>query len=79
MPGRKNKPKPKTSKRPADITRVAAAIVAEAARDPLVEPKPDPTVSPEKNVATFALRRRGRLDGGRARADSLSPPSGRRP
>jgi hypothetical protein len=62
MPDRSRK------KRPADLNRLAASIVASATSD---EPEPDPCEG--KNPAAVELGRRGGLKGGRARAEKLTP------
>ena len=62
----------KKKKRPTDLNKLAAQIVAEATGQ---EPtKEDPTKSPakEKNPAAVALGRLGGLKGGKARAENLS-------
>mgnify|MGYP007001911145 CR=1 FL=1 len=61
MPDRSSKPK-----RPADINRLAAAIVEAATEgEPVIEDKRDP--------AAVALGRKGGLKGGAARAAKLTP------
>ena len=57
----------RSRKRPADLNRLAASIVA----DSTDEEKPDPDAG--KDPAAVSLGRRGGLKGGRARADKLSP------
>ena len=63
MPDRSSK-----KKRPADLNRLAASIVADATSD---EPEPDPYEG--KNPAAVELGRQGGLKGGRARAEKLTP------
>ena len=63
MPDRSSK-----KKRPADLNRLAASIVADAVSE---EPEPDPYDG--KNPAAVELGRLGGLKGGRARADKLTP------
>lgn len=62
MPDRSRK------KRPADLNRLAASIVADATSE---EPEPDPYEG--KNPAAVELGRQGGLKGGRARAEKLTP------
>lgn len=62
MPDRSRK------KRPADLNRLAASIVADATSD---EPDPDPYEG--KNPAAVELGRKGGLKGGKARAEKLTP------
>jgi hypothetical protein len=57
---------PKRSSKPADVNRLAAAIVGEATDETPVAPLR------EKDPAAVALGRRGGLKGGAARAASLS-------
>jgi len=61
MPDRSRK------KRPADLNRLAASIVAGATSE---EPEPDPYEG--KDPAAVELGRRGGLRGGRARAEKLT-------
>lgn len=63
MPDRSSK-----KKRPADLNRLAASIVADATNE---EPEPDPYEG--KDPAAVELGRRGGLKGGRARAEKLTP------
>ena len=53
---------PKRSRKPTDLTELAAAIVAEATEE-----------QPEKNPAAVALGRLGGKKGGPARAKKLTP------
>jgi hypothetical protein len=62
MPDRSSK-----KKRPADLNRLAASIVADATS----EEDEDPYEG--KNPAAVELGRQGGLKGGRARADKLTP------
>lgn len=62
MPERSRK-----KKRPADLNRLAASIVADATSE---EPEPDPYEG--KDPAAVELGRRGGLKGGRARAEKLT-------
>jgi hypothetical protein len=58
----------KRSKKPADLNRLAAAVVEEATAD-------EKTLSPDddkKDPAAVALGRKGGKKGGRARANKLS-------
>ena len=55
-------------KRPADLNKLAASIVADATSE---EPEPDPYEG--KNPAAVELGRQGGLKGGRARAEKLTP------
>jgi len=57
-------------KKPTDLNKLAAQIVAEATG----QEQDDPTKSPakEKNPAAVALGRLGGLKGGKARAEKLS-------
>jgi hypothetical protein len=60
----------KKKKRPTDLNRLAAQLVAEATGQ---EPTQDPTTpAKEKNPAAVALGRLGGLKGGKARAEKLS-------
>ncbi len=61
-------PERSRKKRPADMNRLAASIVADATSE---EPEPDPNEG--KNPAAVELGRQGGLKGGRARAEKLSP------
>lgn len=63
MPERSSK-----KKRPRDLNKMAASIVADAVDPSLKEEK-----KPEKNPAAVALGRLGGLKGGKARAAKLSP------
>ena len=63
MPDRSRK------KRPADLNRLAASIVADATDD---APEPDDPYE-GKNPAAVELGRQGGLKGGRARAQKLTP------
>ena len=63
MPERSSK-----KKRPADLNRLAASIVADATSE---EPEPDPYE--RKNRAAVELGRQGGLKGSRARAEKLTP------
>jgi hypothetical protein len=63
MPERSSK-----KKRPADLNRLAASILADATSE---EPEPDPYEG--KNPAAVELGRQGGLKGGRARAEKLTP------
>ncbi|HEX7477595.1 MAG TPA: hypothetical protein VF331_07300 [Polyangiales bacterium] len=56
---------PKKPKRPADLNKLAASIVASATGD-------EPTDDSGKNPHAVALGRAGGLKGGKARAKSLS-------
>jgi hypothetical protein len=56
---------PKRSKKPADLNRMAAAIVDEATRD---EPAPDDG----KDSAAVSLGRKGGKKGGKARAERMT-------
>jgi hypothetical protein len=56
-------------KRPADLNRLAASIVADATADD--EQETDPYEG--KNPAAVELGRQGGLKGGRARAEKLTP------
>ena len=58
---------PKRSSKPADVNRLAAAVVAEATSE---EPPKDPYEG--KNPAAVELGRRGGQKGGKARAAKLS-------
>lgn len=58
--------KKKTKKRSSDINILASQIVAEATKEPTLEP------IKEKNPAAVALGRLGGLKGGKARAEKLS-------
>ncbi len=62
MPDRSRK------KRPADLNRLAASIVADATSE---EPEPDPYEG--KNPAAVKLGRQGGRKGGKARAQKLTP------
>lgn len=62
MPDRSRK------KRPADLNRLAASIVADATSE---EPESDPYGG--KDPLAVELGRRGGLKGGRARAEKLTP------
>jgi hypothetical protein len=57
--------KKKTKKRSSDINILASQIVAEATKEPTLEP------IKEKNPAAVALGRLGGLKGGKARAEKL--------
>lgn len=57
---------PKWSKKPADLNRLAAAIVDEATD----ETPPEPV---HKNAAAVELGRAGGLKGGKARAAKMTP------
>ncbi len=58
---------PKRSSKPADVNRLAAAIVGEATDETPAEPVR------EKDPAAVSLGRRGGLKGGVARRDALTP------
>jgi hypothetical protein len=60
-------PERSRKKRPADLNRLAASIVADAVSE---EPEPDPYES--KNPAAVELGRQGGLKGGPARAAKLT-------
>lgn len=60
-------PERSRKRRPADVNRLAASIVADATSD---EPE-DPYEG--KDPAAVELGRRGGLKGGRARAESMTP------
>lgn len=64
MPDRSRK------KRPADLNRLAASIVADATAD---EDEPDTDPYEGKDPAAVELGRKGGLKGGRARAEKLTP------
>jgi len=64
MPDRSRK------KRPADLNRLAASIVADATADE-AEQEQDPYEG--KDPAAVELGRKGGLKGGRARAEKLTP------
>ncbi len=69
MPDRSSTPgRPSRKKRPADLNRLAASIVADATSE---EPEPDPYEG--KNAAAVELGRQGGLKGGKARAEKLTP------
>jgi hypothetical protein len=57
---------PKRSRKPADLNRLARAIVQEST-------DPDYDSNPGKNPAAVELGRLGGLKGGKARAAKLSP------
>lgn len=57
----------RSRKRPADLNRLAASIVADATD----EDKPDPDAG--KDPAAVSLGRRGGLKGGKGRAEKLTP------
>ena len=57
----------KRTKKPADVNRRAAAVVAEATSEEPVDPYEG------KNPAAVELGRKGGLKGGKARAKSLTP------
>jgi hypothetical protein len=61
-------PERSRKRRPADLNRLAASIVADGTSE---EPDPDPYAG--KNPAAVELGRQGGLKGGRARAEKLSP------
>jgi hypothetical protein len=63
MPDRSRK------KRPADLNRLAASIVADATSD---EPESEPDPDEGKDPAAVELGRRGGLKGGKARAEKLT-------
>lgn len=63
MPDRSRK------KRPADLNRLAASIVADATAEDDEQADPDEG----KDPAAVELGRRGGLKGGRARAEKLTP------
>jgi hypothetical protein len=58
--------KKKSKKRSSDINILASQIMAEATKEPALEP------IKEKNPAAVALGRLGGLKGGKARAEKLS-------
>jgi hypothetical protein len=58
----------KRSKKPADLNRLAAAIVGEATNGE----NDLPQTGGEKDPAAVALGRKGGLKGGKARAESMS-------
>ena len=60
-------PERSRKKRPADLNKLAASIVADATAD---ESEPDPYEG--KNPAAVELGRQGGLKGGRARAEKLT-------
>jgi hypothetical protein len=64
MPERSSK-----QRKPRDLNRLAAEIVAEATG----EVKPSPKPEREKNPAAVELGRKGGLKGGKARAEKLTP------
>ena len=64
MPDRSRK------KRPADLNRLAASIVADATAD---EDEQDTDPYEGKDPAAVELGRKGGLKGGRARAEKLTP------
>jgi hypothetical protein len=69
MPDRSSTPdRPSRKKRPTDLNRLAASIVADATSE---EPEPDPYEG--KDPAAVELGRQGGLKGGRARAEKLTP------
>jgi hypothetical protein len=59
---------PKRSKKPADLNRLAAAIVDDATED---DARKQPVH--QKNAAAVELGRSGGLKGGKARAAKMSP------
>ena len=59
-----------SKKRPADLNRLAASIVADATAE---EPDQDTDPYEGKNPAAVELGRQGGLKGGRARAEKLTP------
>lgn len=66
MPKRSSK-----SKRPRDISQLAADIVKEATQG---KPKPKPEPEPDtRDPAAVELGRKGGLKGGKARATKLTP------
>jgi hypothetical protein len=60
---------PKRSKKPADLNRLAAAIVGEATGD---DGNQEPPLH-QKNAAAVELGRAGGLKGGKARAAKMTP------
>jgi hypothetical protein len=54
-------------KRPTDLNKLAASIVADAIGES------NPSEAPEKNQAAVDLGRLGGLRGGKARAEKLTP------
>jgi hypothetical protein len=64
MPNRSSK------RRPTDLNRLAASIVADAVDD---APAVEQPATPQKDPAAVSLGRRGGLKGGKARAAKLSP------
>jgi hypothetical protein len=60
----------KKTKRPRDISQLAASIVAEATGEDQPQEKP---IGKEKNPAAVALGTLGGLKGGKARAKKLTP------
>jgi hypothetical protein len=58
---------PKRSSKPADVNRRAAAVVAEATSEELVDPYEG------KDPAAVELGRKGGQKGGKARANKLTP------
>jgi hypothetical protein len=66
MPDRSRK------KRPADLNRLAASIVADATTDE-DEDEQDADPYERKNPAAVELGRQGGLKGGKARAEKLTP------
>lgn len=60
---------PKRSRKPADLNRLAAAIVGEATEETPQKPEGEP----EKDPLAVELGRRGGLKGGKARAKKLTP------
>ncbi len=61
----------KKKKRPVDINKLAASIVADAT-DETAESTEDQPTSDGKNPAAVALGRLGGLKGGKARAEKLT-------
>jgi hypothetical protein len=61
-------PMAKQSKKPADLNRLAAAIVGDA-----TDETPQERPVHQKNAAAVELGRAGGLKGGKARADKLTP------
>ena len=64
-------PERSRKKRPADLNRLAASIVADATEDGDEDSERDPYEG--KNPAAVELGRHGGLKGGRARAAKLTP------
>jgi hypothetical protein len=61
---------PKRSRKPADLNKLASAIVDEATGE--TEPTGQPLADQEKDPAAVALGRRGGRKGGKARAAKMT-------